>query len=300
MQLIYLDEAGVSRRSDEPFVVVAGVIVNADKKWKAIEDRFIDLTDKYVPDYESTYGQPFIFHAMDIWHGSGSFPRDKYSREKRIKLLKELAQIPQDFDLPIVAGYVRKDDHERYMKARQPSIKPTDIAKWCHAEAFFGAIRRVEYWMETHAEEEVAMLIAEDTDRVKELIGAMHAAYTDRSYPFVEGAFRSDYIVDAVHFTKNKQSILLQVADHMAFIIKRHLNKCKHIDPLWKKVQTKISHRGVAEAGLAMRVPLTDVTIIRPEEPLPAAEVSSEPLPLKRRPQTPVPSHHRRVRGRSA
>jgi hypothetical protein len=300
VQLVYLDEAGVSRRSDEPFVVVAGVIVNADKKWKAIEDRFIELTAKYVPNYKSTYGQPFIFHAMDIWHGSGSFPREKYTRDKRMKLLAELAQIPQDFDLPIVAGYIKKEDHETYMKARQPYVRPNELAKWSHAEAFLSAIRRVEHWMETHAEEEVAVLIAEDTDRVKELIGAMHAAYTDRSYPLVEGAFQSEYIVDAVHFTKKKQSILLQVADHMAFIVKRRLNKCKYIAPLWKKVQPKISYKGIEDYGIAMRIPLTDVTVIRCDESSISPAASSEVPPLERRPQTPVPSHRSRVRGRSA
>ncbi|GJD34002.1 DUF3800 domain-containing protein [Methylobacterium aerolatum] len=296
MQLVYLDEAGISRRSDEPYVVVAGVIVNADQKWKSIEDRFIDLTDKYVPDYESTYGQPFIFHAMDIWHGSGNFPRDRYTRESRIKLLGELASIPFEFDLPVVAGYLKKADYENYLQARSPGMKAEAISKWSHAVAFFSAIRRVEHWMKTKAPNEVAMLIAEDTDRVKGLIGALHAAYTDRSYHWVEGAFQSEHIVDAVHFTKKKQSILLQVADHMAFIVKRRLNKCPHIEPLWKKVQPQISYRGVEDYGIALRVPTSDVEVVRLPEP--PASASSEASPLQRPVRMPRSSPRIRGRGR--
>ena len=33
MRLVYLDEAGISNPVQEPFLVVAGIVVNADQDW---------------------------------------------------------------------------------------------------------------------------------------------------------------------------------------------------------------------------------------------------------------------------
>jgi hypothetical protein len=46
MRLVYLDEAGVSNLAHEPVLVVAGVIVNPDDKWKELEAYFRDLVEK--------------------------------------------------------------------------------------------------------------------------------------------------------------------------------------------------------------------------------------------------------------
>jgi hypothetical protein len=57
-----------------------------------------------------------------------------------------------------------------------------------HAAAFFSAVRRIENWMLENTKNEVAMLIAEDTDEVKETIHYLHQAYTDQTVKVV-GAF---------------------------------------------------------------------------------------------------------------
>lgn len=46
VQLVYLDEAGISNRTHEPYLVVAGVIVNADKKWKELEQHLYALAEE--------------------------------------------------------------------------------------------------------------------------------------------------------------------------------------------------------------------------------------------------------------
>jgi hypothetical protein len=76
MRFVYLDEAGIS--DGEPILVVAGVIINADRDLAAVEDYLLGLAREYLPD-ENPYR--IAFHAKDIWHGHGLFPRDKWPRE---------------------------------------------------------------------------------------------------------------------------------------------------------------------------------------------------------------------------
>ena len=37
VRLVYLDEAGISNPAHEPWLVVAGIVINADKQFKLIE-----------------------------------------------------------------------------------------------------------------------------------------------------------------------------------------------------------------------------------------------------------------------
>jgi hypothetical protein len=48
MRFIYLDEAGISRH--ERFVVVAGIIVDADNQIVRLERHVASLVDKYIPE----------------------------------------------------------------------------------------------------------------------------------------------------------------------------------------------------------------------------------------------------------
>lgn len=222
-----------------------------------------------MPEYVPYYGRQLIFHAKDIWHGSGLFERSKWSREKRLAILKRLAAIPAQFNLPLVVGYTNRDHHAARFKEQNANIDQKAHDLWAHLDTFLSAVRRVEKWMETNASDEVAMLIAEDTDRIKKIMAALHSSYTDRMsgskkpgldevqaliQPMIRDdiskfedywgdpkPFRSSYIVDAVHFAKKEGSLLLQIADHCAFFAKRKLMKCPHISPLYEKIAPQIA-----------------------------------------------------------
>ena len=51
----------------------------------------------------------FVFHASDIFHGSGYFDRKIWSQEKRLKILADIAAIIEVLYLPVVAGMYAKD-----------------------------------------------------------------------------------------------------------------------------------------------------------------------------------------------
>jgi len=290
VQLVYLDEAGISNTAHEPYVVVAGVIVNADKKWKELERHFLALTEELMPDYVPFYGRQLIFHAKDIWHGTGLFDRQKWPLAKRLAILGRLAEVPAQFRLPIVIGYVNRVKYAAYCKERQPETTQKHQDTWTHIESFLNAVRRVEKWMQTNAADEVAMLIAEDADNVKKYIGALHSSYTDRSPEKPQGddeiqaiigpvrrstpsmfwqgpePFRSQYIVDAVHFAKKESSLLLQIADHCAFFAKRKLMKCQHVSPLYAKIAPQIVFPTVLGSDVIMRMPIGDTSLSRNQD----------------------------------
>ena len=77
MKFVYLDEAGISRH--EPVTVVAGIIVDGDGQYKALERRIGELIKKHVPPERLTPG--FCFHAKELVHGGKTFRRDDYVPE---------------------------------------------------------------------------------------------------------------------------------------------------------------------------------------------------------------------------
>ena len=50
MRLVYLDEAGVSNQEQEPFLIVAGVIIDADQDWRSLDCHLKSLARKYLPE----------------------------------------------------------------------------------------------------------------------------------------------------------------------------------------------------------------------------------------------------------
>jgi len=219
VRLVYLDEAGISNPEHEPYLVVAGVIVNPDRQWKELEAYFRDLAYQLFPDADP---YRFVFHAKDIFHGSGPFDRKTWSRKERMKIMGQLAQVPRLFALPIVMGELDRIKADQEVRRLSPDTTKKSRHNFIHTHAFINAIQRVQYWMEKNAPEETAMLIAEDTPEMKSTLKNVHEGYTDKTRQDDE-AFRAPNIIDAVHFAQKKDSLLLQIADHCAFIIKRKL-----------------------------------------------------------------------------
>jgi hypothetical protein len=100
VRLVYLDEGGVSAR--EPLVVVAGVVVNADRSLVAVESYLDVLIEKHIPPADRS---AFIFHATELWSGSRYFKDDAlWPLDRRLAILDDLVQIPRMFDIPVVYG----------------------------------------------------------------------------------------------------------------------------------------------------------------------------------------------------
>jgi Protein of unknown function (DUF3800) len=258
VRLVYLDEAGVSNPAHEPILVVAGVIVNPDRQWKELEAYFRNLAHSLFPE-DDPYR--FVFHAKDIFHGSGAFDRQRWSRKERIKILSQLAQVPRLFDLPIVLGDMNRADTQRELQKVSPRMSAKSMHNFTHTNAFINAIQRVQFWMEKHAPEESAMLIAEDTPELKATLKNVHECYTDATLDN-EDTFRAPNIIDAVHFAQKSESLLLQIADHCAFVIKRELMGKHDVDDCYSVIEPYIQRDLKPVSGFAYRVREEGVELI--------------------------------------
>jgi hypothetical protein len=96
-----MDEAGISSR--EPIVLVVAIIVDADRRWKRLESRIHEIAAERGVDPEQ-----IVFHAKDLFHGTGLFPRDKWPLKERLDILRKLVSIPHQFNIPFAYGFFRR------------------------------------------------------------------------------------------------------------------------------------------------------------------------------------------------
>jgi hypothetical protein len=256
VRLVYLDEAGISNPKQEPFLVVAGVVVNADSQFKAIELHIDHLIQKHIP-LDKQHG--CVFHAMELFHGTKRFRRDVWPFEKRLEILDDLAAIPRKFDLPICFGVT---DRIEIPSLLMGPTTPKLLELIVHAHSFFKFVCQVEIVMRATAGEEVAMLIAEDREIMRKMLKLAHSLFRGRlpkEYQIDLERFKQDAltrilmplerIVETVHFAQKAESSLLQVADICAFAIKRDFMKASHSDRLYAPLRENILFRSeVVEA----------------------------------------------------
>jgi len=236
MLLVYLDEAGIANREHEPHLVVAGVIVNADRQWRRLDDYFQRLA---MHTFEDGDPSRFVFHAKDIWHGSGVFDRREWPLQERMKLLYQLAQVPRLFGLTVVVGVIDRNAAVDEIRKTNPTASEKGVRNMCHSMAFLEAVQRVESWMARRAPKEVAMLVAEDNPEMRVQTKRFHEGYTRPEEQGGEG-FRARHIVDGVMFASKQDSVLLQIADHCAFIVRRKLMRKPHADRLYDALRPAI------------------------------------------------------------
>jgi hypothetical protein len=249
VRIVYLDEAGISKPEQEPYLVIAAVIVHGDKD----TGRITKALEKLVKEYGLNWiGE---FHAKDIWHGSGVFDRDnpKWPLPRRRALLARLAALPKELSLPVAIGYVHRktydralDDYSRQLErnhgiTRERSKLPAHVAQY--GEAFARVAKAVDTWMQKNAPRERAMLIAEDAPQVKRELKLIQSIFQSKNMDIqflLTDSFKTEHIIETVHFAGKKESPFLQLADTCAFVAKRKLMRKADIDEIYARVEPQI------------------------------------------------------------
>lgn len=280
MRLVYLDEAGVSSPAHEPFLVVAGVIIDADQDWKRLDWHLRSLARKYLPEGDR---HEFVFHAHEIWHGSGYWDRQRWPRETRVALLRDMAAIPARFHLPIVVGAVDRLLVREKILTAIPKMPTKSVDLFVQAQAFMLAVQDVDTWMTANAPREAAMLVAENTGRAQALMKLIHNGYRDWDGEHDrERVLAAPQVIDTVHFAAKDDSPLLQLADTVAFLIKRRFQEKADITSLYMQLEPQLVCRtrdGTPDAlpgekfakAFRVTVPRSAVVVVdgSPGEPLP-------------------------------
>jgi hypothetical protein len=248
VRLVYVDEAGISNPRQEPYLVVAGIIVHADKQWHALEQYLRDMVTDFIPPWLRT---DFTFHAHQLFAGGGKvFDRQVWPKEIRWRILQELVSIPEKFDLPVVCGFVDRAKFETAFGNRTPH----DVTVGAHTAAFsMCAVAANEYMNKRGEAGEVALLIAENNDNARRLIRTHHNFIRDPAkVVLLSEETRKNLpltrLVDTVHFAEKLDSILLQLADACAYAIKRRLMKASDSDRFYQPLVPFMVRRPNLEA----------------------------------------------------
>lgn len=256
VRLIYLDEAGIS--AGELHLCVAGVIVHGDHEALAVQRKFDEIIERYIPEPDRP---GFIFHATDVFHGSGYFERSRWDRITRLKILADMADIIGDLHLPIVAGGYEKATFG--IPVTDHNLKRTLIQTTAMMDCAVWADR----WLEKYADNENGMIIAEDTDRVKPLIKGVIRMLRTPSLMKASGLDRFSVIplkriIDTVHFAAKDKSSFLQLADLCAFILGRAMKNNTVPDPafsvLFKRLDWIDEYRSLRTAQATAAAPLAE------------------------------------------
>lgn len=226
MRMVYLDEAGISNPQHEPYVVVAGPLIHADKTWKAVEEHLDAMADRYAPPDKR---DEFVFHATDLFSGGKFFPRDKWEREARWKILDELTEIPRKFHLPLSVGWVERAK----FAASFPHLDAAGQMVNAQTVAFAICAYGIELYMRKGGDigkGEVASIVMENNDQARKQIKefqrfSRNPKNADLLKSAGFGQMVLTRIIDTVHFAEKGHSSPLQIADVCAFVFKRHLMK---------------------------------------------------------------------------
>jgi Protein of unknown function (DUF3800) len=231
MRLAYIDEAGISNPKQEPFLVVAGVLIHADKNMVEIE-RYLDrLVDQYIPvEYQSD----FVFHATELFNGGGRvFRRNdpRFPLSFRLEIADRIAAIPRKFGLRLAFGFVERAKFpvtSAVVHYNSLPQKAKVIA--AHVTAFTVASMQIDHWMRANAPAEICMLIIEDNDQARSLMRQTHIYHQDKNQAqFMDDAIKPYFPLRRIKndplFENKKKGSILQVADFFAYTFKRFLMK---------------------------------------------------------------------------
>jgi hypothetical protein len=251
VRITFLDEAGRSRQ--ETVIVVGGIIINGDRTYRAIEQEIRDIAVEYLPEADR---RDFVFYAKEIFHRTKYFKDHRvWPLERRTPILRALASLPKKHGLPVVFGHLDKAEYRRDAQRQigdhsTPRTRDQVIDVVEHMVAFARAEIAIERQMHQFPRNEICMLIAEDTDRVKRAVKNAHAILRDPREIANSGFAGIDglplkKIVDTPHFAAKAESAPLQLADVCAYLILRRFMRRTETQEFFELIAPQLTWRAV-------------------------------------------------------
>jgi hypothetical protein len=226
MLVVYLDEAGTGKLSNEPILVVAGVIV-PDQQWLEVNARIRALIKEHIPREQQS---GFVFHATDLFHGSGGMRFLKHSPELRHSILEQLVSIPEALHLPIVHGWIDRQE----LADRYPTASEQEVKKAAQGMASIICTCAVERFTRVYgAATELAIMVYENNSECRKLVKELHANLQNpdsaasridkKHYAAWESFLPLERVIDTAHFAEKSEAPILQLADASTWVIRRRL-----------------------------------------------------------------------------
>ena len=232
MRLIYLDEAGIKHNEKEdPILCVAGVILHGDNQWKEVEKAISAVVSDWLPPADR---EGFIFHATDLYHGSRYWDREVWRQEIRNEILADLVGIIKKLGIPVIYHEIKKAEFGKGVLTDE-NLDPEQKRILMQGVAAAQCMAWADMWIKANFPSENAMVIAEDSDRVKLPLKRAAPLLRDSRLSMVQG-LPLRHIIDTVHFAAKQDSTPLQLADLCVFILRRWLAEKPIPEQLWKPV----------------------------------------------------------------
>jgi len=228
-RFVYLDETGTNTKKD-PYTIVAGVIVHADKQLEKLERGLAKICRELVPNElwePDDLNKPFVFHASDYINSNGPFKalkaEGKWDVHKGMAIAEAIITLCESAEVRVVWGLAEN----KYGKS----------AEDLHINSFGVTVLAIEHYMLSEANGEVCILVAENHQahrkRIKSLVsgmknlGAMKAA----GVTSIKVPIRT--IKDVVHFVDKTDSYCIQIADTICYIAKKVADENRYYDDLF-------------------------------------------------------------------
>jgi len=223
VRTIYLDESGTGLKND-PVAVVCGVIIDADHQWQPIEDYLKDLVQELVP---AEFRAGFVFHAKDLC--GGCFGKNKEHRAAAREALRRILRIPWEFGIAVSFGFYFKTSHQFDNEEALERVRLHHQMAYC-----FCAVGCEKYMRESARPNEIATMVAENTNEAKLAIKDLHAMLQGRTTgKFADVIFRGiseakenlpiRRIKDTVHLAEKNEALFLQLADAFGYVFRGFL-----------------------------------------------------------------------------
>jgi hypothetical protein len=226
VRIAYFDEAGRADEKREPYFVVGGVLIHGDLEWQPIEyvaRCIVDLVPVEIRD-------GFHISARRLYSGDKCF-KGLLDRGQRMAILRAVVtQIIEKYKLPICYGAIRRSD----LTARYPDLKDSIRLSVAHQAAFDLCLRGFQNWFMREHPDEMAIAVADKVEERKLPSALKRLFATLRTHGLGDPFFILSNFVDALHFAFLSESIGLQLADVVSFIIRRHLMQETDTEELYK------------------------------------------------------------------
>ena len=258
MRLVYVDEAGISNAAQEPWLVVAVVVVHADHALNGVENNLERILQRHIP---SRLRDEFVFHATEIFNGGKTLKREKdnlvgpreWPIERRLAIAEEIMELPRKFKLPIAIGFTERAAFSRAMNLPKdfPESEQTVAA---HVATYMNCAMMAEHWMRKETTNENCLVVVENNDEAKQLISEVQRYHQDKKLETIlDEKGRQHFPLRKIRedplFQPKKPSSPLIIADFCAYVFKKYLMKNPHYDRFID--QMKSSKLDIVRRGLA-------------------------------------------------
>jgi hypothetical protein len=250
VRLAFIDEAGISKPQQEPFLVVAGVVIHGDNALNGVENELERIMKRHI---SSVHWDDFVFHATELFNGGGRvFKREKlnligppqWPLDRRLRIADEIMAIPKKFALNIAFGFLEraKFSAEFDIPATWSSGEMVVAQQVC---AFSTCTLFIEQWMRKNTSGENCMLVVENNDEAKAVIRNTNQWHQSKKVTAVLDEFSKKLlplrkIRQDPLFQDKRPSNALIVADFCAYVFKRVLMKDQRYDRFFEPIRKRV------------------------------------------------------------